>query len=124
MYSHPFYNTLHVHGQGLTSMEPNQYTGIMLIQASDYPICGTWFGVNYRKHQVILGGWILLGEDPQTMDMLPPIPYVLWVYVQGLISLWSNQYTGILFTQASEYESCGCGTRFGENCKNIIFRLV
>ena len=39
----------------------------------------------------------------------------LWVHRQGFISLRHNQYTMILFIQASEHSSCG--TRFGENCK-------
>ena len=38
------------------------------------------------------------------MDVLAPIPYVLWVHGQGLTSLGHNQYTmRILFIQVSEY---------------------
>ena len=39
--------------------------------------------------------------------ILPPIPYNLWVHGQGLTSLGHNQYTRILFIQASVHPSCG-----------------
>jgi hypothetical protein len=60
---------------------------------------------------------MLLYEKLQTKDVLPAIPYVLWVHVQGITSLKHNQYTIILFIQASEHPRCG--TRFGENCKTM-----
>jgi len=33
------------------------------------------------------------------MDILSPISHVLWLHVQGLTSLWPNQYTEILLIQ-------------------------
>ena len=59
---------------------------------------------------------ILLGGKPQAMDVLPPIPHVLWVHKQGLTIMGHNQYTGILIIQASEHPSSGA--KFGGNCKN------
>ena len=47
--------------------------------------------------------------------MLILIPHILCVHDQGLTSLGHNQYTRILFIQASVYPSYG--TKFGEDCK-------
>ena len=47
--------------------------------------------------------------------MLILIPYISCVYGQGLTSLGHNQYTRILFVQASVYPSYG--TKFREDCK-------
>ena len=49
------------------------------------------------------------------MDVLTPIPHVLWVHEQSLTSLGHTQYTRILFIQASKHPSCVA--RFGKNCK-------
>ena len=47
--------------------------------------------------------------------MLIPIPHILCVHGQGLTSLGHNQYTRILFIQASVYPSYG--TKSSEDCK-------
>ena len=60
---------------------------------------------------------MMLYKEPQDMDVLQPTTHDLWVYKQGIASLGHNQYTMILFIQASEHPSGG--TRFGENCITI-----
>ena len=45
---------------------------------------------------------MLFSKEPQAMDMLPPIPHILCVHVQGLATLNYNQYTGMLSIQATE----------------------
>ena len=70
-----------------------------------------------RKTRIPSPGWCMLyHEERQTMNnMLPSIPYVLLVYIQGLMSLGFNQCTMILLIQASK--SPNCGTRIGENSR-------
>ena len=52
------------------------------------------------------------------IEVLPPILHVLLAHVQGLTSLWHNQYADMPSIQATEYPSCV--TRFGRICKIII----
>ena len=59
---------------------------------------------------------MLLSEEPDAMNVLPSIQYILWVHVQGLASLGHNQYIGVLSIQAHK-APISCGTRFDENCK-------
>jgi hypothetical protein len=112
----PISHVLWVHGQGLTSLEHNQYHTIMLIQASEHPTSGTKFGENCKTTKPSSGLSMLLGEEPHAMGGLPSVPYLLYVHGQGLTSLEHNQYTGVLFVQVSEHPT-RCGIRFGENCK-------
>ena len=96
----PIPHSLWVHGQGLTTLGHNQYIINLFIQASDNPNDGTRFGENCKTTKTSSLLNILLGEEPHTMDMLSPIPYVLWVHGQGLTNLKHNQYIGVLSIQA------------------------
>ena len=59
---------------------------------------------------------MLLYEEPHAdIDVLPPIPHILLVHGHDLASLGYNQYTMIMFIQASAHPSSG--TRYDENCK-------
>ena len=42
----------------------------------------------------------MIHEDPYTMDVLPPIPYVLCVHGQCWTSMGHSKYTGIISIQA------------------------
>ena len=55
---------------------------------------------------------------PHVMDMLPPIPYVLWVHGQGLTSLGHNQCTEMLSNPAIYHPDCR--TRLGRICKTTM----
>ena len=94
-------HVLLVHDQGLTRLGHDQYTSIMFIQATEHPSCGIRFGENCKTTKPSLGWYILLGEEPHAMYVLPPIPHVLWVHDQGLTSLGHDQYTSILIIQAT-----------------------
>ena len=63
---------LSVHGQGLTSLCHNQYTGIWFIQATEHPSFGTRFGGKCKTMMSSLG-WCML----------------LLLYKQLLMELWS-----------------------------------
>ena len=61
------------------------------------PRCGTGFG-EYCETTMPSSGWcILLHEERQAINMLIPIPHILWVHCQDHTSLGHNQYTSILF---------------------------
>ena len=83
-------HVLWVHGQGLTSLGRNQYNRMLFIETSEHPSCETRFGENCKTTQPSSGLSMLLGEEPQGMDGLPTVPYVLWVHMQGLTSLGYN----------------------------------
>ena len=108
----------------MTSLGHNQDTGIMFIQASEHPSCGTrGYGENYRRTKPSAGWYILVGEEPHAMDVLPHIPHILWVvHGQDLISLGRNQYTGILlwfcfvfFGMLSPFSNYQCRRRKWDN---------
>ena len=103
-----------VHRKAITSPKYNQYTEMSSIQAKENPRCGTRFGQNCKTLMPYSGWCMLLYEEQQVVDMLPPIPHMLWVHGQGLTSLGHIQYTRILAIKASEQPSCG--TRFSETC--------
>ena len=107
---------LWVHVQGLTSMKHYQYTEMPSIQATEHSICGTRSDENCKKTMPSSGCCMYLNEELQGMHVLPSIPHVLCVHMQGLASLGHHQYTRILFIQASEHPSCG--TRFSKNSKS------
>ena len=48
---------------------------------------------------------MLIHEEYQDMDMVPPIPIRVWVYGQGLASIGHSQYNGILSIQATEHQN-------------------
>ena len=106
-----------VFGQGLTSMGPNQYTRILFIQASKYSSCGTRFGDTSNIPKSSLGWCMLMHEGPHDIDVLPPISRVLFMHVNVPTSMGHNQYTGIMFIQASEHLSCG--NNFVRNIKSL-----
>ena len=85
-------------------------------QATDYPSCGTRFGRRTCITTNASPAWcMLLHEEPQAVNVLPPILHILCVHGQHLTSLGHIQYTSLLFIQSSEHTSSG--TQFGENCK-------
>ena len=64
-------------------------------------------------------GWcMLLHKEQHAMGVLVSIPYILWVYGQGITSLKHNQSTWVLSIQPLGHPSCGA--RFGENCKSTM----
>ena len=95
----PISHVFCVHGQSLTSLWHNQYTGMIFIQASQHPSCGTKFSWECKTTNPSSGLSMLLNKKPQTMDMIPSIANILWVYVQGLTGLGINWYTVILLIQ-------------------------
>ena len=107
---------LWVHVHAPTSMKDNQCTGTLSIKATQHPHYGTRFDEKNFKTTMQSAGWcMLLSEEPQALDILPPIAHILWVHEQGPTSLGHTQYTNIIFIQTLEQPSCG--TRFDENCK-------
>ena len=108
-------HALWVPGQGITSLEHNQSTGILFLKATEHPSYGIRLAENCKTTRPSSGLSMLLWVEQQAMYVLPPIPHILWVYRQGLTSLGHNQYTRILIIQASKHPSCG--TRFVETCK-------
>ena len=92
----PISSILWMHVQSLTSMWPNQYTGILSIRATKHPIWGTRSGEHTRA-TMLSSCWCMLSyKGKQAMDELPSIPHFLQMNVEYLISLGSNEYTGIL----------------------------
>ena len=73
------------------------------------------FGEHCRTTKSSLGWCVLFGGEPHDVYVLPLIPHVIWVHVQGLTSLGPNQYTGVVSIQAWEHPICE--TRFGQNYK-------
>ena len=113
----PIPHVLCVYGQCMTSLGHNQNTGILPFQAFEHPSrCGTRFGETCKTTKLSSGWYMLYHEEPHAMDMLQAMSHISWVHVQGLTSMWPNQYTRILSIQASKHPRC-CGTRFDENCK-------
>ena len=49
---------------------------------------------------------MLLHEEPQAMDVLPPIPNLLWIYGKDMTNLGPIEYSGILSIQASGDPIC------------------
>ena len=72
------------HIQSLAGLWHNQCNGIPFIYASEYTIYVTRSDENCKLMMQSWGWCILLHEEPQTMDVLPPIPHVLCVYGQIL----------------------------------------
>ena len=51
-------------------------------------------------------GWCMpLHGKLQPMDVLSPMPHILWVHGQGMTSLEPNQYTGVLSIHALDNPS-------------------
>ena len=113
----PCVSWVHV-GQGMTRLKPNQYTGVVSIQASEYPSCGTRFGENCKTVMTSSDWCMLLHDEQHAMNGLSPIPHVLWVHGQTLTSMGHNQYTRVLFIHTLEHPRCG--TTFGETSKPPI----
>ena len=49
----------------------------------------------------------MLGKEPHAIDMLSPIPYVLWVHGLGLTRLGHNQYTEIRSSEPYSTQAVG-----------------
>ena len=118
MCCHPFHIPCGFMGKIITTLWYIHYTGIMIIQATEHPSCGTRFGDNCRTMMPSSGCCMLLYEEPQVMVVLLPISYDLWVHGQGMTGLGYIHYTRIMLIQASEYPSCWA--RFGDNCKTMM----
>ena len=107
---------LWVHGQGMTSLKHNQYTGVLSIQPLGTHAVGPDLVRTAKQPCHPQGGVCCYTKN--NMPWIFSHPFLLWVHGQGLTSLGHNQYTVILFIQIPEHPSCG--TRFGENCKNTM----
>jgi len=91
-----------VHAQYLTSMVCDQYTGILFSQASEHPICGNRFGDNCKTTQPSSGSIILLDNWRTTRHgCVAKHSTCLSMHGEGITILEHNQYTGILFIQAT-----------------------
>ena len=106
----PIPHSFFVHGQGQTILKYNQYTRNMSIQATEHQSYGTRCCENCKSMMLSLGWSVLLHTESHAMDMLPPIPNILWVHGQGLKSHGQSQYTMTLIITS-------CRTRIGGNCK-------
>ena len=58
--------------------------GCWLSKPTEHPSCGTRFGEKCSTTLPSSGWCILLHEEQHAMDVLLPIPHILWVHVQGL----------------------------------------
>ena len=118
-------HSIWVNGQCLTSLGHNQCTRILFINISEHQSCGTIFCENHCKTTKPSSclSEVLLGEEPHTMDVLPIIPYLLWLHGQGLTSLKHNQYTVVLSIQPLDTQAVGPDlVRTAKN--HVIPRLV
>ena len=108
---------LWVYVQGITSLGHNQYTGVLSIQAQK--ALKLW-------DQIL---WELLNNHamPSLVFVVTQrtscYGYFVTHYFCGcIVKVWqawdNNQYTAILFIQASKHSSCG--TRFGRNYKSTM----
>ena len=79
-----------VHEQGLTQLNHNQYKGMPLIQATERQSCGIRFGKNCKTTMPSSGWYMVLHQAEQTIDVLPHIPHVLWMYLQGLTRMMGH----------------------------------